>query len=152
MRYNYPGQMMIYPFEPRTSNLERSRGQVALSLIFLIGGLVIMGAVSLAFMILTFINSGYGYRASNQALSAAQAGVNDAVLLLERNKSYAGTYALTVGSSSASVTVTQNASSGQATVLSTASVSRYTRKLQAVISVDPSTGQVDLLSWAEQAL
>ena len=109
-------------------------------------------AISLAFLVLTFINSGYGFRASNQALAVANAGVADALLLLERNQGYSGSYSLPVGTYTASVTVTQNSSASQATVLATGSASRYVRKLQAVAGVNSTTGQVDLLSWAELAL
>ncbi len=125
-------------------------GQTALSIIFVIGGLLIFAAISLAFLVLSLINSSYGYRSANQALALAQGGVNDALLLLARNKDLSGTYTLPAGSSSVSVTVSQNA--GRATILSDAAVARYERKLQAIASVNTTTGQVDLLSWSSLSL
>ena len=124
-------------------------GQATISLVFLIGGLVIMVAVSLAFLILSFINSGYGFRAANQALSAANGGVSDALMILARNKDYSGSYSLPVGSYAANVTVSSNPAIGQTTITSLASASRYQRKVQAIVAVNSSTGQTDLLSWTQ---
>ena len=130
----------------------QEKGQVSLSLVFLVGGLVVLMAVSLAFLILTFINAGYGFRAANQALAVSGGGVSDALLILERNKGYGGTYSLPLGNYSANVTVTQNPAAKQATIVSSAVVQGYQRKIQAVAAVDPASGQVDLLSWTALTL
>ena len=112
---------------------------------------MVFAAVSLAFLALSLINSGYGYRSSNQAMALAQGGVSDALLVLTRNKDYSGSY--TISSGSVSVTVTQNSpTEGQTTIISDATVNRYRRKLQAVTAVNPTTGQVDLLSWSSLSL
>ncbi len=128
----------------------KRNGQTALSVIFVIGGLLVFAAISLAFLVLSLINSGYGYRSANQALALAQAGVNDALLVLTRNKDFSGSYVLPANDYSVTVTVTQ--SSGRATILSDVTVARYERKLQAVAAVNPVTGQVDLLSWSVLSL
>ncbi|MFH0890631.1 MAG: hypothetical protein V1856_01210 [Candidatus Liptonbacteria bacterium] len=107
--------------------------------------------VSMAFLVVSFINSGFGFQAANQALAAASAGASDAMMQLNRNKDFATTgYTVPVNSYSASVTVSQNTPSvGQATIISESTVSRRKRKIQAVISVSSSTGRIDVVSWQQ---
>lgn len=130
-------------------------GQATLSLVFLVGGLIVLVGVSLAFLIISFISSGYGFRVSNQALSAAAAGAEDAIIQVVRNKDFSSPsgYSVPVGSWTADVTVTPNSpASGQDTIVSAAVISGYKRKIQVVISVVSSTGQVDVVSWDQLAL
>lgn len=130
-------------------------GQATLSLVFLVGGLIVLVGVSLAFILISFISSGYGFRVSNQALSVAMAGAEDAVMQLVRNKGFSslGGYSVPVGSWSANVTVTPDSPvSGQDTINSAATISGYQRKIQVVVAVVSSTGQVDVVSWNQLAL
>lgn len=109
-------------------------------------------AIAIAFLAATFLDSGYGLRASNRAESVATAGVNDAFLRLARTSSFSsGGYTVTVPSGSATVSVTQGsgASVGLDTVLSVATISGRTRKISAVFSISSSTGQVILVSWQD---
>lgn len=111
--------------------------------------------VSLTFVVLSFITSGYGFQSSNRALAVAAAGVDDAIIKLVRNKDFsaASPYDVPVGTYTASVTVAQNTPvSGQATIVSTAAVAAYKRKIQAVVAVNPTTGQVHLISWDQLTL
>lgn len=111
--------------------------------------------VSLAFIVLSFINSGYGFQSSNRALAVAAAGVEDAIIKLVRNKDFfsASPYDVPVGTYTASVSVAQNTPvSGRVTIVSTAAVAAYKRKIQAVVAVDSATGQVQLVSWDQLAL
>jgi uncharacterized protein (UPF0333 family) len=135
--------------------LFRRRAQATLALVFLIGGIIVVIGVSLAFVVASFIASGYGFRLSNQALAIASGGINDAVIKLVRNKDYsaASPYSVPIGAYAASVTVTQNSPvSGQVTIVSAATVGSYTRKVKAVVAVDSSSGQVQLVSWDQLAL
>jgi len=108
-----------------------------------------MIGATVAVVAATFIDSGYGLQASNQAESVASAGVNDAYLQLVRNSAFSspGGYSITVPNGSATVVVTQG--SGLASVLSTATVSGRTRKISAAFSVSTSTGQVILALWQD---
>ncbi len=128
------------------------RGQAALSLVFLIGGIVLAIGISLAFVVLSFINSSYGFQAANRALAAATTGAEDALLKLVRDKDFsaASPYTISVGGQTASVTVTQNSpATGQAKILAWATVSRYQRKIQVIAAVASSTGLVNVVSWEQ---
>lgn len=125
-----------------------------MALIFFIGGVVLLIGVTLAFLANSFIDTGYGYKASLQAEAVATSGANDALLQIERNannyQTAGGTYTLSVGSSTATVTVTQNSpSSGFITVLSTATISNRTRKISVVVSLNATTSQTSVVSWQQ---
>jgi hypothetical protein len=127
-------------------------GQAFLSTVLIIGGVIVIMGATVAVIAATFIDSGYGLQASNQAESVASAGVNDAYLKLVRNDAFSnpGGYVVAVASGSATVSVTQNSPTlGLATVLSAATVSSRTRKISAVFSISSSTGQVTLASWQD---
>ena len=47
------------------------RGQATLSLVFLVGGIVILIGVTLSVLVISLINSGYGFQAANRALARA---------------------------------------------------------------------------------
>ena len=120
----------------------RARGQATLALVFLVGGIVISAAITMAILAISFINSGFGYQSSNRALAAAYAGAEDAYLQLLRNKDFsAGGYEVPVGSSTAEVTVVQNSpAAGQVKIISSAAAQNYRRRIQAIVSMATSTG------------
>ncbi|MBI2623602.1 MAG: hypothetical protein HYW65_03445 [Candidatus Liptonbacteria bacterium] len=131
----------------------RAHGQAALSFVFLVGSIVILVGVTLGFLASSFVNSSFGYTAAQKALTLADAGIRDAKLRLLRNKDLSSPsgYSMPLGDgSSAQVTVTQNSpSTGLVTVVSTATLSFHTKKIQAIFSVTSSTGQVSLVLWKE---
>lgn len=107
--------------------------------------------ISIAIVTSSFVNSTYGYRLSQQSESVALAGVEDALLQLARNNQLNNTsgYSLSVGSSTATVTVTQSSpSAGFTTILSQATVSQQTRKIKVIVSVNATTGQPSVVSWS----
>lgn len=113
--------------------------------------MIIIGA-TLTFVVVSFLNSTYGFRDANQALALAESGVQDAMLQLARNKDFANAgYCVPntgCGTGTATVVVTQNApASGQVTIISSASTNNRQKKVRAIISIATSTGEVDLLSW-----
>lgn len=128
-------------------------GQAFLSTVLLMGGIMIVIAVATAVLAATFVDSGYGLQASDQAESLATAGVNDAFLQLARNNSISGSlntsgYSSIIGQNNLSVSVSSS-TLGRITVLSSATVSGRTRKISAVFSISSSTGQVVLISWQD---
>lgn len=124
-------------------------GQAALSLIFLISGIVVVVGVTLAFLATSFVNSGLGFQTSERALAAASAGASDALLQLVRNKDFtSGGYSFNVGSGSVTVTA-QGSGSNKTTIVSTATMGRYQRKIQVVASADSTIGQINIISWQE---
>lgn len=125
------------------------RGQAFLALVFLIGGIVVLIGITIAFFTNSFVDTGYGYKAQVLAEAAAASGAEDGLLQLDRNPNFSSSgYSLAVGSSTATVTITQNSpSSGFITVLSTATVSSRTRKINVVLSLNATTGQTSIVSW-----
>ncbi len=126
------------------------RGQAVLSFVFLIGTIILSISLTVALLAYSFLSSGYGFQASNRAMALASAGAEDALLKLARNKDFSAVspYSVPVGNDSASVTVAQNSPvSGQAKIISTATIVFQQRKIQVVVSVDSVTGQISLFSW-----
>ncbi|MBM3257124.1 MAG: hypothetical protein FJY98_02220 [Candidatus Liptonbacteria bacterium] len=128
------------------------KGQAALSFVFLVGSIVILVGVTLGFLTSSFVNSSFGYVAAQRALGLAKAGANDGYFQLLRNKDFSNTtgYNVPLGNDNATVTVTQNSpATGLVSILSTATISFHTRKVQVIASVASSTGQVSLVLWKE---
>lgn len=126
------------------------KGQAFLALVFLIGTIVVLIGVTLAFLANSFVDTGYGYQDLIQAQSLATSGAEDALLQLDRSGTSwnPGTYTLFVGSSTASVTVTQNSpSTNYYTIISAATVSNHVGKVDVVAYVASSTSQVSIISW-----
>lgn len=139
------------------------RGQTALAVVFVIGGIIVLFGTTLAFLALSFLNSTYGFQAANRAAALARGGVDDAMLQLLRNKDFSSTgYCVPYNPDPphfpcpdgyAQVIVTQNSpETGQATATSEATVSRYRRKFQAIFSVNATTSLVRLLSSEQISL
>ena len=130
-------------------------GQAALSLVFLTGGIILLVGLSLAFLAISFINSSFAFQSANKALAAASAGVNDAMVQLVRNKIFSGTYCGPSPPSippcdkgSANVVVSQNnPSPGLVKIVSDATSFVSKRKIRAVVSINSTTTQVNLVSW-----
>lgn len=129
----------------------RPSGQALLALVFLIGGIILAAGIVLALIILSFVDTSYGFKASQTAEAAAVAGAEDALLQIARNNTFASTgYSLVSGGTTATVVATQNSpSSGYITVLSTATVGNRTRKVNVVLSTNSVTGQASVVSWNE---
>ncbi len=138
--------------QTKTYNLKPLWGQAALSFVFLVGSIVILIGVTLGFLASSFVNATYGFTVAQRALSIADAGARDAYLRLLRNKDLSSPsgYTMPLGTDSALVTVTQDSpATGLVTVVSVATISFHTRKIQFVASVTSSTGQISLVSWKE---
>ncbi|MDO8515881.1 MAG: hypothetical protein Q7S28_01375 [bacterium] len=128
-----------------------------LSLVFLIGTIAVIIAVTIAFLALSFLNSSAGFQAANKALTIASGGIHDAILQLVRTNngcgpvscgsSYCVPYPCVTGST-ATVTITNPdpLATDQAIIVSQATVSGYTRKLRAIVKIDSTTGIITLVS------
>ncbi len=128
--------------------VKRRTGQAALSLVVLVGGVVVAIGVGLAFIVGTSISASAAYQAGARAEQVAAGGVSDALLRLVRDRAFSATsgYTMPIDTYQATVTVTQNSpASGQATITSLARISGYKRTLQAIVSIDQTTGEVSLV-------
>jgi hypothetical protein len=127
-------------------------GQTFLALVFLIGGIIAFVGITLAFLATSYIDSGYGFKESIIAESAAASGAQDALLQLNRNPSFSNTsgYSLMDGSTTATITVTQNApSAGLITILSKATTVGHVKKMNVIVAENTTTDQMSVISWQE---
>jgi hypothetical protein len=123
------------------------KGQSFLALVLLIGAIVAAIGVTIAFFASTFVDSGFGYQASAQAYAAAASGVQDALLQLDRNSNFSGSYSLPVGSTTVAVIVTDPTPGSSAKIVSSATVSNHTSKLTVLLSENATTSQFTVVSW-----
>lgn len=137
-----------------------SRAQAALSLIFLIGGIALLVSVTLSLVAINFLNSTFAFQSANKAMSLATSGAEDALIQLNRNNSFSSPagYGIPSGCSAgavdcATVVVNQNTpAANQATIVSTATSFSSERKIQVIVSINPNSGQVSVVSWTVQTL
>jgi hypothetical protein len=131
--------------------LSQRTGQAALATVFIIGSIVVLMGVTIAFFAESFVNSAYGFQAAERAQAVAYAGALDALMQLDRNKDFSspGGYSVNVGSNSATVTVTQDVSNSKVTITSSATVNFRQRKVVVVASVNSTTGQIFVVSWSQ---
>lgn len=165
---------------PRHSSLDHARdksgqalrpgsGQAAISLIFLVGGTILLVGVTLAFLIFSFISSTFGFQAANRALGVAMGGVNDTLFQISRNKNFVppsvtigcGKYAVDVDGYSAEITVYRSwgypsdcggsnlPPKGLIYIFSEAAVFGRGRKVRVVASVSPE-GRVGIVSIKQE--
>lgn len=139
---------------PRGGRRSHMDGQAFLALVFLIGSIIVLLGVTIAFLVNSSVDTSYGYANVEVAEAVATAGVEDALLQLDRNVCFpaGGTnpYTVAVGSNTATITVTQTAPStcdAKITILSVATVTNRTRKVNVTLIPDPNTGQLQITSW-----
>ena len=132
-----------------TTNPRNSKGQSFLATVLLIGLVIIAIGVTLLFLVNSSIDVSYGYQASVQAEATATSGAEDALLQLNRDPAFydTGGYNVTVGSNTATVTVTQDAGGESDTIVSTASVASRVSTITVKVSIDPTTKQISVVSW-----
>ena len=124
--------------------------QTFLALVFLIGGIITLAGITLAFLATSFIDSGYGYMAAVNAETAAASGIQDAMLQLDRNPNFSSAgYSLAVGSTTATITVTQFPITNTVNILSQATNAARTKKINVVLYENVSTTQLSIVSWQE---
>jgi hypothetical protein len=129
-------------------------------LIFVIGGVIVLFAVTLALLALSFLNSTYGFQAANRAAALADGGVHDVMLQLQRDKDFESAgyclpYSATLPcpSGQVQIVVTQGTPIvGNVTATADVTVLRYRRRVQAVFSVNASSGLVQLINSQQVSL
>lgn len=133
-----------------------SDGQATLSFVLLVGGIIMEIAIAGSLIAFFSSGSGLGERLSARAFNTAQAGIRDAELKIVRNKELCSScvYSFPVGSDTANVTVARaddipnNAYVYTVTSLGTAA--NRQKKFVAVMSVDRTSGVVQLRTHLEQ--
>ncbi|MBI5466119.1 MAG: hypothetical protein HY974_02410 [Candidatus Kerfeldbacteria bacterium] len=124
----------------------------ALPALLALSGIVLTASLGMAVssQVSQYLSS--GSTRSTQALYVAQAGLNDALWRLARNKNYENLtgYNLAVSSGTANIVVDRDEPvANQTTVTVTATSDNRTRKIQAVINVTAVVGALSQASWTE---
>ena len=138
----------------------RDSGVSTLPTMLLLGGIIIEIAIAIAFLTYYFNTLNYASRLSAEALETARAGVQDAIIKVVRDKdcpnvSCPSPYTVeTSNGRTATVSICKDTCSGagKTQVISTASALNRQKKIQAILSVDPVTGQVAVDSLQEAPL
>ncbi len=131
-------------------------GISALSTILLISLIILELSVAAALTSASLSNTFYGERMASEALSAARAGAEDAIIRVIRYKNCPTTgcpasYSVTVGSRSTDVTIADDGQ-GHITITSTGAAFTRKKKVQVILGVNSTTGEVKLQSFAEVTL
>lgn len=134
--------------------IRQERAVAALPSIIIMGSIILEIAVVGAFLAYLFSQSGYGLRLSAEALNAARAGAQDAILRVVRNKDFpsghASEYTITNnGRDTTVVVLASTPSSGFTTITSDASALSRRKKIKVVLAIDSLTGKVDVVSYEE---
>jgi len=127
------------------------KGVAALITVLSLGGLVMtisMGMTIISFWANQNIKS---IRDSNKAFYAAQSGLQDTLIKLERNKGYNSNFNLSINGTN-DVSVTMSNSSGLAIATSTATLFSVNKKLQSNFVIDATTGLITPTSTIELTL
>ncbi len=132
-------------------------GVAVLPVILLIGGLITEIGIAGVFVAYYLSQSGFGIKASEEALAAAQSGIQDATLRIIRNRYFnpsPNPYTLNLGNYSAQITVCKDtcAGVGKFQIDSLGTSFNKQREIRAIVNVDNSTGEIRLESEKEVAI
>lgn len=139
--------------------LNQKNGIAALPLVLMLGGLITVVTTSLLMANLLSTQSEFGLRLNSQAFAAAQSGIQDALLRIARDKTFASSYTMNFSDgSTVDVAVCRDAIApvcvglGKDRVSATGKSQGRNRKFQAIVNVDSVTGEMILESITEVAL
>ena len=139
-------------------NFDISSGVVVIPTVLMLGGLISIIALTGSLIIFLLNNGNYGLRLSDQAISAAKTGVQDAFLKIIRDNTFVESDGYTVGVGGAQVNIiVNNLSSGSSDIIKKEIISdglainRY-RRQRAIVQIDKRYGQVQLLSVEEETI
>lgn len=134
----------------------KNKGIAALPTILLLGGLAIEIIIALTVTSTVFVESEFGSKLSNDALLAANGGIDDAIMRVVLDKNFTSNlYTVNLGNYSADITACKDApciDNGKHKITSTGNAQTRRRKLEAILDVDSITGEVRLQSLKEVQL
>lgn len=141
-----------------------NKAMVALPTILFIGGLIVEISLAGIFVSYYLSQSGFGIKRSSEALAAAQAGIEDALLRIVRNKNFLDNdgYELPVGNTSANIVVCRDSktvdtlcdtlNNGKSEITSTGTSFLKKRKLRAIVNINSATGEIKVESIEETTI
>lgn len=157
----------------------KNKGVVALITILLVGGIIVEIGIAGLFVVYLLTQSSFGLKLSAEALSAAQTGLQDALLRIVRNKDFSycaspcsdfrtSGYSIALGSGQVQITVCQDRKTaltpcdtiitssdsirGKDEITSLGIVLSKTRILRAFVNINKTTGQTQTESIQEISL
>jgi len=129
------------------------KGVAALITVLSLGGLIFLIALSATLISYWANQNSKSIKDATKAFYASQSGLNDALLKLERNKSFSSTNGFNLSLYNTNdVFVTVSNSNGQATIIATSTIGIANKKIQAVVNVDTTTGLVSPTSTVESGI
>ena len=130
------------------------KGQAALPVILVIGGVIVLIGTSLSLRSYLEQKTILSDKNSKEALMAAESGINDALIRLSRDKTLDTSYELSISNTTkANVAISKNKPSfNQTTITSLGSSNQSQRELQCIVQIDEPTGNLKLVSCQEIAL
>ena len=132
----------------KISNLKFRIGVTALVTVLSIGTLIFIISLSTTILAFWSIKNVDATQKGLKAYYAAQSGVQDALIKLERNKDFTGNFNLSVNATN-DVYVVVSSISGQATISSTSTLSQINKKIQTVADINATTGLIIPTSTVE---
>jgi hypothetical protein len=134
-------------------NKIHQKGIALLPAVLMIGIIVVELGVALAFVIYLSNLSSYGARLSQEALYAARAGANDAILRTVRDKDFPSgysVYTIAIGRANVEITIDKNVpGTNQNTITSVAAVLTRQKTIETIVSINPTSGEVSIISFDE---
>lgn len=142
-------------------SLKAINGVAALPAMLLIGGIIVEISIAGAFISYLFSQSSFGIKLSEEALSFAQSGIQDAIIKIIRNKDFfsASGYDITIANKTAHIVVCKDSKSisancdtintGKNEITSTGSILVKKRKIRAIVNINSNTGEVKIESIGE---
>ena len=134
----------------------KRKGQAALPTIVLLGGLMVEVVIAGALVVFLFNNSTYGTRLSIEAFGVAHSGIQDALLKISLDKNLnilSPGYSLSINSiSSANIVVERDPIDlgvGKTRITSVGTTLIRSRKLQAILNINNTTGSMKIESLSE---
>jgi len=135
----------------KIKKLKFQKGIAALITILTLGGIIFV--VSLTTSLLAFWQgqNADSIKKSTQAYYAAYSGLQDALIKLERDQNFSGSFNLSVNTSNDTSVSVSNIDSS-ATITVTASKGDIQKKMETVVDIDTTTGLITPTSTAELTL
>lgn len=132
------------------------RGIAFLPTILILSAVIVELGIAGTLLVYLLNNVNLGARLSAEALAAAQAGTEDGIIRVIRDKNYSNVagYILDVGDRSVTVTVCKDICAGVGKHLITSrgkAINKF-RQLEAVLEVNPITGEMRVETIKEVAL
>jgi hypothetical protein len=136
-----------------------NQGIASLPAMLLFGGIIIEIAIASAFLVFYLNSTIYGTRLGNEALGAAQAGIDDGILqiILDKSCPNAGcpaSYTISIGNRTVDVVICKDFCQGPNTHEITATGKALTRrhKIVAILNTNPNTGLISIQSIREEEI